>query len=378
MQVRPKAGLCYDFYMRGQVIYIYAYDIANEIVLAKAQQLLKEPSKYLETWSDKTIPRDFPFYKPLSFQKPPLCIEIEKWKLNIYPEVKIFSFGAFSISLSLEFEAGSLSQLLPYHSLKLGMDRTIDHIAHEICSEVRSAISPSLVKATEKIASPEAYTIFYLQNIDHPGGLAEEWLRQHRREVAGLLTEETQFQHLSVAEIDETVRYQYSYSSHDLLVVDWNSALVVDPDGKPSEVLYILEVANLQLTELRHYDQFLERFLDESYEDIENYSRHSFRLRAPSRILRKLKEIKIDLTKMSEELSNTTKFFGDWHLARLYMGCKERFHLKEWEDSVEGMLRTLDNLYHLVLSDINNRRMILLEVAIVFLFVVDILLLFLR
>jgi hypothetical protein len=361
--------------MRGQVIYIYAYDIANEIHLAKAQELLKEPAKYLEPLSDKTIPRDFPFYKPLLCQKPPLIVASGNSNLKIYPEVKIFSFGAFSISLGLEFEADTLSQLLPYHSLKLGLDKTIDHIADEICEEIRRAISPALVKVTEKISSPEAYTIFYLKEIDQPNGLAQDWLSKHEREIAGLLTEESQFEHLSRDEIEETVRYHYSYSSRDLLVVDWNSALVVDPD-KPSEVLYILEVSNLQLTELRHYDQFLGKFLDESYDDIEAYSRDTLHLRAPNRILRKLREIKIDLTKMSDELSNTTKFFGDWHLARLYMGCKERFHLKEWEDSVEGMLHTLDDLYHLVSSDINNRRLILLEVAIVLLFVVDILLLF--
>jgi hypothetical protein len=363
--------------MHGQIVYLYAYDIANEIHLAKARELLKEPAKYLETLADKTIPRDFPFYKPLLCQKSPFAVRVGNINLEIHPEVKIFSFGAFSISLALEFKADTLSELLPYHSLKLGPDKTIDHIANDISEEIRLAISPALVKATEKVASPEAYTIFYLKEIDTPGGLVQEWLSKHEREIAGLLTEESQFEYLSRDEIQETVRYHYSYSSRDLLVVDWNSALIVDPD-RPSEVLYILEVANLQLTELRHYDRFLEKFLDESYDDIEAYSRDALRLRAPNRILRKLKEIKIDLTKMSEELSNTTKFFGDWHLARLYMGCKERFHLKEWEDSVESMLRTLDNLYHLVLSDINNRRLILLEVAIVLLFVVDILLLFVR
>ena len=68
------------------------------------------------------------------------------------------------------------------------------------------------------------------------------------------------------------------------------------------------------------------------------------------------------------------KFFADWHLARIYLACKDRFHLKEWEDSLEGMLRTLDNLYNLVLTDINNRRLILLEVGIILLFIIDLIL----
>ena len=41
----------------------------------------------------------------------------------------------------------------------------------------------------------------------------------------------------------------------------------------------------------------------------------------------------MDLTQVTDELSNITKFIGDWYLARIYMGCVARFHLshgKTW------------------------------------------------
>jgi hypothetical protein len=293
--------------------------------------------------------------------------------VKLYPEVKLFSFGAVSISYWLEFEVANISELLKYHALVFEDGKTMDGIANDLCEQVRSEIEPYLVKATSKIGNPEAYTIFWLKEVDHGKILIQEWLKVHQKEVAGLLTEETHFEKLSDHEVNETLRLSYFYTSQDAFIVDWNSALIIDPEEKPEELLYIVEVANLQLTEFRHYDQFLETFLDRAYDDIEIYSKNPPFLRGPGRMLRKLKEMRIDLTKMSGEISNITKFFGDWHLARIYMACRERFHLKEWEDSVEGMLRTLDSLYNLVLSDINNRRLVLLEGAIVFLFVLDIL-----
>jgi len=42
-----------------------------------------------------------------------------------------------------------------------------------------------------------------------------------------------------------------------------------------------------------------------------------------------LREIRIDLARMNDELSNITKFFGDWHLARIYKNIAAR--LAEFE-----------------------------------------------
>src|SRR5262249_44463607 len=81
---------------------------------------------------------------------------------------------------------------------------------------------------------------------------------------------------------------------------------------------------------------------------------------------------RMDITKMSEELSNITKFVGDWYLARVYLACKNRFHLAHWEASVDQKLQELDRLYTLVHQDTNDRRMLILELIIVALFVFEV------
>ena len=87
--------------------------------------------------------------------------------------------------------------------------------------------------------------------------------------------------------------------------------------------------------------------------------------------MRELREIRIDLARFSDELSNISKFFGDWHLARIYENISARFHLADWHKTIDDKLQTLDDLYQILRSDQNTRMMLILEVTIVLLFVID-------
>jgi hypothetical protein len=132
-----------------------------------------------------------------------------------------------------------------------------------------------------------------------------------------------------------------------------------------------MELANLQLAELEAYDRMLDEALERSYRDLGER-----RTRARGDVLRELRDIRIDLARFNDELSNITKFFGDWHLARIYENVAARFHLADWHRSVDGKLKTLDDLYQILKYDQNNRWMLILEVTIVLLFIIDLVILF--
>jgi hypothetical protein len=154
--------------------------------------------------------------------------------------------------------------------------------------------------------------------------------------------------------------------------MDWDAALVIDEPQDFHESLYIMEIANVQLAELEAYDNLLDQALEHSYADLRNP-----RLRGRRATMEDLREIRVDLARLSDELSNITKFFGDWHLARIYEGVASRFHLADWHRSIDEKLKTLDNLYAMLAHDQNNRVMLVLEVTIVLLFVIDLVILFL-
>src|SRR5260370_42043601 len=92
-------------------------------------------------------------------------------------------------------------------------------------------------------------------------------------------------------------------------------------------------------------------------------------------VMRELCEIRMDLAGFSDEMSNITKFFGDWHLARIYENISARFHLSDWHRTIDDKLQTLEDLYQLLNHDRTNRWMLLLEVTIVLLFMIDLVIL---
>jgi hypothetical protein len=91
-----------------------------------------------------------------------------------------------------------------------------------------------------------------------------------------------------------------------------------------------MELANLQLCELEAYDRLLDDALERSYRDLSER-----RIRSQSEVLRELREIRIDLARFSDELQNITKFFGDWHIARIYEAIASRFHLSDWHRTID-------------------------------------------
>src|SRR4030095_8331041 len=165
---------------------------------------------------------------------------------------------------------------------------------------------------------------------------AEQWLAMHRREIAALLTQEPEPSLLSAQEAEESTARYLSYYGNDLIVVDWDAALLIDERQNFAEVLHLMELANLQLAELEAYDRLLDDSLDRAYRDLRARG-----LQSRAAVLREIRELRIDLARLSDELSNITKFFGDWHLARIYQALAARFHLSDWHSTIDEKLKVL-------------------------------------
>jgi hypothetical protein len=140
-------------------------------------------------------------------------------------------------------------------------------------------------------------------------------------------------------------------------------------------MVYLMELANLQLAELEAYDRLMDNVIERAYRDLGTSSSPRIRRWSGYKTLKDLREIRIDLARLSDELSNITKFFGDWHLARIYQALAARFHLADWHRTIDEKLKTLDDLYRLLQTDRTNRTMLVLELTIVLLFIVDVVML---
>ena len=77
--------------MKGEVIYLYAFDVANEITTARVQEVLSEKPFPFEIRMDRTLPKDMPLYKPLAIEPPPLAARLLGSRVRLL--IRIYDVG---------------------------------------------------------------------------------------------------------------------------------------------------------------------------------------------------------------------------------------------------------------------------------------------
>ena len=363
--------------LTGEVVYLYAFDVAYEMNRLPVRKLLGQPVAQFVVDASKRSPRQLFFYRPQMVRLPPLERLGPGGPIRLERTVKLLPVGAISITVRVPFSVNNLDELVRFHDLRFNDGSYLYDEVRHLAEDVQRELKPYLIRPHEKLGDEEAYTVFCingpLRSTDGAEISGENWLAAQRRAVAALLTEEPDPAHLSHQEADESTGKYFSYYDHDLVVIDWDAAVIIDEPRYFDEILYIMELANLQLAELEAYDGILDRSVDRSYRDL---SQPRLRAATNKSVQRELREIRIDLARLSDELSNITKFFGDWHLARIYKGLADRFHLADWHRTIDEKLKTLDDLYQILRVDQNNRMMIMLETTIVLLFIIDLVVLF--
>lgn len=297
------------------MVYIYAFDVAYEMIRQPVRELPGQSVAQFVVDASKRSPRHLFFCRPQMVRLPPLERLGPGGPLRVDRVVKLLPVGAVSITVRVPFDVGRFEDLVGFHDLQFS-NGSLHEEVRRLAEEVRRELAPYYIRPVPQLAEEEAYTVFCIESplmTDDGAPLnAEQWWRANRRPVASLLTQEPDMDHLSKQEADESTGRYLSYYEHDLVVVDWDAALIMDEKQNFDETLYVMELANLQLAELEAYDRILDGSLERAYRDLAPR-----RMRGKPNMLHELRELRIDLARFSDELSNITKFFGGWHLARL-------------------------------------------------------------
>ncbi len=347
---------------QGAVVYLYAFDVAFEMRRERVGQLLGVPLAAAATAGDKRNPRQPERELPLVARLPPIEAQGPAGTLRIERTVSIMRLGAISVRLRVPISGLSISSLVEMHDQSL-QDGTIHDLARTLATAVHQELMPVWVRPRDRLPAEEAYTVFCLET---PVTDSAQWFATHRRRIAGLLTQEPDAFQLSEQEVMESTLRALSYYRHDLTVVDWDAALLLDQPKGIIETLGIIELANLALAELEAYDAFLDTVVERAYRDVGGRTRRRG-------VLRELGELRIDLARTGDGLGNITKLFGDWHLARVYAALNDRFHISDWQRATDAKLRTVDGIYQKLQHDQSTRWMLVLELTVVALFIADLL-----
>ncbi len=102
---------------------------------------------------------------------------------------------------------------------------------------------------------------------------ADELLASQRNQIAQVVRGEMAT--LSDGERQEILQSRISYYPHDLAVIGWNAAFIYDTQSGAETAIQLLQYANSQLLEFRHYDELLTTELEKVYDFLDAGGRRS-------------------------------------------------------------------------------------------------------
>lgn len=361
---------------RGRLLAYRLFDIGLEVNLEAAEQLLgNQPGKVRAQLRREGG-------AAVSFSSPPLEVPLGKRSLTLSKlgrtlEVEaiahLYDHGAAAILYEIPILPGTtLADLVPvcdevYDSADL--DQAARGEAQVVLGMVKGA-----VKEGQVWKGIETFTVVFVEKFDRP--VTASALRG-APELARLLVGESSTKPLAQEQREDVLRHALSYFEDDLVVIDWNSAFVLEPSGS-RDIPMLLEVATAQLLELRYYDALMDKELGLIYDRFEQVREEwSTVLRSPyDELAREVLKRWIGLTEFTERVDNAVKVVGDFYLARVYKASVTRFQIPAWQHSVDQKLALIAQVYGLLKDELHSRRSLILEVIVVFLIAFEIVMAF--
>ena len=354
--------------LQGSVLAIILHDIAEEIRLEELREIL----------GARRVEPSFKHATPeyVRFEKPPVVERLDPVTLTsgetIAPQLKYYDYGVISVLLEFSFAADwdDLVRLASRWVPSPEMERQ----AQQIIRARLDKIAPAIVRPYAEWLS-EDYYIFLLSDVPgHPTGL--DLLAQHGPEIAQILRGEQTA--LSRSENNDTLQSSLSYYPNDLVAVGWNAALVYDTPAGAQTAIQILEYANTQLLEFRHYDELLTRELAGVYAGLKPAAAGAGivrRWKMRSEALR-LNGVTVEVTELVERSDTAIKFVSDMFSARLYRLAAAKVGVPEYKNLVNEKLRIAEGLYRFLIDEFHQSRGFVLEVMVVIILVIELVYLF--
>lgn len=356
----------------GGTLHVYvAFDWGDEIDLEKAQTLV--PAEV------RDLPRRRRTPPSIGYRPPPLRFALsaphlelaEQGVVGATAEATVFDFAAVSVALHIPFRMSPAA--LGRFAAQLADSKPWVQAAQQASQPLHDKLLPAIQSPAWRDDMNEEYFVFHLPPSDFLQ--ADEVRASCGAWLAGLVRLENE--PLSAEEVAEACRVHLSYYPADLFVADWAAAFLLDKECE--ETLQTIEFANLQLLEYRHIDQRLEESLAVAYKQVHLAARAKFPFwRASHRPLNRLGELKVEANGLFERTANVLKLVGDQYLARVYRHLGARFHLREWERSIQRKLEVAEGIYEVLSDQAITWRTEFLEVVVIILILLEVVLALVR
>jgi len=351
-----------DSPLSGSVLVLIQFDVCEEIRLDQLRQIL----------GARTVDTSFKHMAPgyVRFQRPPVEEALEPLVLEsgerLQGEIKYFDYGVVSVVFELPF-CGDWNKLVQLSSRWVS-DTNFESLATRIVKEKLERAAPALVKPYTTEWLQEDYFIFHLREIAGSPS-ATDLLSTHGDFISQVVRGETQ--PLSDGERQEILQSRISYYPSDLAVIGWNAAFIYDSPSGAETAIQLLQYANSQLLEFRHYDELLTKQLEQVYDFLDRGGRGLWSRWRTARAASKLHTVLLDVSELTERADNAIKFLSDMFSARLYKLAASKVGVPDYKDLVQQKLQTSEELYRFMVDEFNQSRAFVLELMVVIILIIE-------
>jgi hypothetical protein len=353
--------------LRGSLWVLILYDVAEEIRLDQLRNILG---------SGEPLQREPSFRHPapdyVRFERPPVVQTVDASSLGsgapVNGQLKYFDYGVVSLEVELPFET-NWEGLVQIASRWIGAPE-IEQRAEDLVKGSVERARPAFDQPYESWLNEDYYIVHLCDALDESGNRLETaaLLNQHGGEVAQIVRGESL--PLSNGERSEVLRSSMSYYPSDLIVAGWVGALIYDTPEGAAPARQLLEYANTQLLEFRHYDERLTSVLSDVYKSLERRGGVFRRWRLAAEAER-LNRLRLDITELAERTDNAIKFLSDMFYARAYRMASDRVGVTDYRKLVDEKLRTAGELYEFMVNEFHQARAFVLEFMVVAILIIE-------
>jgi hypothetical protein len=301
------------------------------------------------------------------------AVEVAGRSMELEASAHLFDFGVVSVRLrAMAPDNATWSEFVEFGRSFDNSDAVataVEEVVESLVATINAAIDRP---ARSNIV--EDYTIFRIDRAATADGGAVPPSVFDTTDLVRLLSAERK--PLSAEAEAELLARRFSYFADDLVVLTWDSALVVEPDRSDHDVEFVIEFANAQLLELRVYDALLDAELPMVYDRIAERRRRPLPTRRYRPLLAEVQTRVADITEIVERADNGFKVVNDVYLARVYLAALEVFRDQAWRRGIDRKLGIFRDTYSMLNAEAQATRGELLEVMIILLFVADIIISF--
>ena len=361
--------------LRGSVLVLIQFDVCEEIRLDELRKI----------FGARTAEASFKHQAPgyVRYQRPPVEESLEPLVLDsgerLEGQIKYYDYGVVSLVFELPF-SGDWDKLIQL-SCRWTSDSNFEKLASRVVKQKLEHAAAALVKPYSGEWLQEDYFIFHLREIrlaetkldDTKSGdgapSANDLLAAQGDHIAQVVRGEMSM--LSEGERQEILGSRISYYPNDLAVIGWNAAFIYDTDTGAETAIQLLQYANSQLLEFRHYDELLTKELENVYDFLDAGGTGLWSRWRTARAAAKLHTVLLDVNELTERADNAIKFLSDMFSARLYKLCAAKVGVPDYKDLVKEKLQTAEDLYKFMVEQFNQSRAFILELMVVVILIIE-------